>query len=310
MRIPEFFIIGAPKCGTTGVYSYLRSRPDIFMPQLKEPHYFSFDLPGRRDVVDERYYLELFASAPKAAKLGEASASYLFSQVAISEIMKINPEARMIAMLRNPIDTAYSFHSERLFNLSENIEDFKVAWNLQDSRLQTDKISKFCREPKLLQYRKVCSFSKQIERFFDIVPEKQRLVCIFEDFKKKPREIYLSILSFLDIPDDGRRHFPAVNTSKALRSRRLAEWDRSLRSSPGSWYRIADGMGAAIGLRPSKIIRRLNAKRQARSQLEPCFRRQLADEFATDVRKLERLLKRRLDCWQDFDATHTTMDAL
>lgn len=303
MRMPDFFIIGAPKCGTTAIYSYLRDRPDVFMPTLKEPHYFSFDLPGRRDVTDEQDYLGLFADAPRAALVGEASASYLFSEAAVPEIIRLNPKARMIAILRNPVDAAHSFHSERIYNLSENVDDFEEAWNLQEARLQGLNISRYCREAALLQYRRVYSFAAQIARLFKFVPKDQRLVCLLEDFKNDPRQVYLAILDFLGLSDDGRRQFPAANASKALRSRRLAEWQRSLRSDPSSWYQKVESMANVVGLRPHKLISRINVKRQARQRLDPRFRRQLAEEFSPDVHALECLLERRLDCWRDFGAS-------
>lgn len=300
MRIPDFFIIGAPKCGTSAIHRYLQAHPGVFMPRMKEPHFFSLDLPGRRDITDEGNYVRLFETAPPSAMTGEGSATYLFSEIAISEIMKRNPGARLIALLRNPIDAAYSYHSERLYNLSEYIDDFEEAWRLQEKRAQGQFISKYCRDAKLLQYRNVFSYASQVERLFDLVPAHQRLLIIFEDFREQPRETYLSILRFLGLPDDGRQVFPSARANRTLRSRRLAEWHRLLKTAPPNWYRHLEGVTNTIGIEPRKIISRINAKTVPRPPLAPHFRREITDEFAPDVRKLEQLLERRLDCWRDF----------
>lgn len=300
VRMPDFFIIGAPKCGTTALRSYLSAHPNIFMPSSKEPHFFSYDLPGRRDVIDEREYLMLFASAPRGVTIGEKSASYLFSQVAIGEIMKQSPEARMIAILRNPIDMVRAFHSERLYNLNEDVADFAQAWDLQEERGRGQHIPRHCREAKMLQYREVCGFAKQIRRLFAEVPEPQRLVLIFEEFVKKPRETYASILRFLDLPDDGRHEFPRVKANRVLRSRRLAELHRSARDCFGRCYLPAKTVMNALGLHPSVLLSRWNQVPQERAPLSEPLRRRLASELTAEVREIELLLGRRLDCWIDF----------
>ena len=305
MRIPDFFIIGAPKCGTSAIYRYLQAHPDIFMPAKKEPHFFSLDLPGRRDITEEQDYSELFETAPRSASVGEGSATYLFSEVAVQEIMKRNPAARLIAILRNPVDAAHSYHSERLYNLSEHIDDFEKAWRLQEERAHGRFISEHCRDPKLLQYRNVFSYFPQVKRFFDLVPEHQRLLIIFEEFRENPRVSYKGILDFLGLQDDGRREFPTVRANKTRRNRRLAEWQRTLASASPGWFRRLKDAANAVGIRPKELINRFNAKQKARSPLDPRFRRQLACEFAPDVRELERLLGRRLDCWRDFRSDQT-----
>jgi hypothetical protein len=212
----------------------------------------------------------------------------------------------MIAILRNPIDAAYAFHSERRYNLNEDIPDFELAWRLQEERAEGRCIPEFCREPKLLQYREICSFGRQIGRFFALVPESQRLVCIFEEFKMNPGRTYVEILRFLGLPNDGRSEFPRVNASKALRSRGLAEWHRTARTGSGKWYRSLKVVANAVGFYPSHLLGRINVKERPRVPLTPRFRRQLADELSEDVRELEGLLGRQLTCWEDFSSSDRT----
>src|SRR6266498_2750548 len=97
---PNFFIVGAPKCGTTALYEYLRRHPHIFMPKLKEPHFFALDL-GHPMVKTEVHYASLFADSTKEhMRVGEASVYYLYSAVALPAIHAFNPDAKIIAMVR------------------------------------------------------------------------------------------------------------------------------------------------------------------------------------------------------------------
>jgi len=114
MRKPDLFIVGAPRSGTTALYEYLRSHPDIFMCTPKEPNYFSFDMNRPRAANTEEEYLRLFKNAHEKVA-GEASVWYLYSKVAIAEIMRFNPDAKIIAMVRSPIDWFRSWHAHRFF---------------------------------------------------------------------------------------------------------------------------------------------------------------------------------------------------
>src|SRR4051812_29453240 len=103
-RMPDFFIVGAPKCGTTALYEYLASHPYVFMPKTKDPHFFCEDMVGSRHAADLKDYLALFSDAGPDQIVGEASVWYLFSEVAISKIFALRPDAKFIVMLRDPVE--------------------------------------------------------------------------------------------------------------------------------------------------------------------------------------------------------------
>ena len=95
----DFCILGAPKCGTTALYAYLRTNPQVFMPQIKEPHFYSDDIARFDDGLNRppqsrQDYCEMFASAADEQLLGEASTLYLFSERAVPNILKDSPDAR------------------------------------------------------------------------------------------------------------------------------------------------------------------------------------------------------------------------
>ena len=135
MPKPSFFIIGAPKCGTTTLYYWLKEHDDIFMPETKEPHYFAQNLSDRYcRVRDEESYLNYFSNAKNHQLCGEASVLYSFYPESIKSILEFNPEAKFIFMVRNPVSMVPSYHRQLINNLEEDIEDFETAWNTQDNR--------------------------------------------------------------------------------------------------------------------------------------------------------------------------------
>jgi len=294
---PSFFIVGAPKCGTTALYRYLRGHPDIFLPELKEPHYFSTDLPGLRVATERSAYCALFREAPRGKMIGEASASYLQSRDAIAAILAAVPKARMIVMLRDPVEMAAALHAQWLYNLRENNEDFREAWNLQDARAQGAHLPPNLREPQMLQYRQVCALGEQLERLQRQVPEEQRLVILLDDLGENAGAVYRRVLAFLGLPDDGREYFPLENPNKAVHSRFVAALHASLPKRLGPLYRPAKAIGNALGIRPSRFIARYNVKVQPRPPLDPVFHQELAAAFAPQVAILSRLLGRDLAHW-------------
>ena len=137
MRRPDFFIVGAPKCGTTAMNDYLKDHPELFIPARKKLHFFGSDLELRRSRrITTQEYLSYFALARAEKRLGEASVWYLYSQRAAAEIKAFSPAARIIIMLRNPVDMMYSMHSQRLYSGKQDIRDFAEALEVEEERRQ------------------------------------------------------------------------------------------------------------------------------------------------------------------------------
>ena len=166
----DFCVIGGPNCGKSALRTYLRAHSQIFMPELETNFYADdisvaqYDVPRR--ARDWRAYCKFFAAAADGQLLGEMSGAYLFSAQAIPNILKDNPNARFIVMLRNPVDMARSIHSYLLRTFEEDETSFQKAWELQEARAAGKRIPPRCKEPKLLLYRERCSFASQIERLF------------------------------------------------------------------------------------------------------------------------------------------------
>jgi hypothetical protein len=300
-RIPNFFIVGAPKAGTTSLFTYLAAHPQVYMPELKEPFYFCSDFPGYRNratlVTCRSDYLKLFARAThQHLALGEASSLYLFSKVAISNILDFQPDARFIVMLRNPVDLVQSFHSQLLFSLHESVDDFVQAWRLQAARARDECVSKYCLEPAVLQYRDVAMLGEQFSRLLNRVCRSRIKVLLFDEFVADPRRYYEEVLDFLNVPNDHRTDFPKVNENKTRRSRILAQF---LRCPPFPFQVLRDSYIRHVGAStwPIRMVAKLNRKPVARAPLSPQFRSELEDVFYDDVRLLERLIDCDLTHW-------------
>lgn len=291
VRRPDFFIVGAPKSGTTSLAHYLNGHPEISMSRPKEPHFFCTDFHmGDARTLPE--YLECFRDADELdLAVGEASASYLASEVAIRNILDFNSEARFIAMIRNPVVASYAFFGELRWNGQESAIDFERAWELQEARRHGEQIPAACREPCWLQYRHSFLLGEQLARLLHVAGRDRLHVVVFDDFVADTRVCYREVLAFLGVPDDGRREFPVLNRSKAARSRLLSLALYWLGRSKQALGLPKFNLGFAKGLL------RLNSYESPREPLSPVFLEHVIDAFREDVHLLERLLDRDLTHW-------------
>jgi hypothetical protein len=296
---PNFFIAGAPKCGTTALYEYLRPHPRVFMPELKEPHYFARDLGTYPRIKTADAYAGLFAeSTGEHLALGEASVYYLRSTVAIPGIREFNPDARLIAMFRNPVDMVYSLHSQLLHVSEETVEDFETAWRLQERRARGLDLPPAIRSPLLVQYAEVGRFGTQVQRVLSTFPAAQVKLLLFDDFAASPQRVYDEVIDFLGIPHDGRTEFPRINENKRSRVAWLRRFYRkpppALRATIRSIKETVGGEG--ISALKKKIVA-LNTVRARRPPMSPKLRAELVETFRDEIALLGRLMNRDLSHW-------------
>jgi len=298
MNSPNFFIAGAPKCGTSALYAYLNAHPNIFISTPKEPQYFAEDLPRYRLVATEPEYLRLFkdCTTDHIAR-GEASTSYLFSSAAMKRIRERYPDTRIIAMLRDPVDMVYAWHAQCILNGDETEQDFARAWELQEPRRMGQALPRRCRHKELLLYKDWGMYSGQVERLFNCFPREQVRIIVFDDFVRDTRRVYEDVLEFLGVPQDGRDEFPRINENQMLRSKWIGNY---LENPPRLVRYVAKGVKNLAGCNTIGLLEpliRLNRKKMQRPRLPAEFRARLALEFKDDVRRLSALLDRDLDHW-------------
>lgn len=295
MAAPSFFIVGAPKCGTTSLNDYLRQHPGIFIPERKELHYFGSDLrflKSERPTLEE--YLSNFATAKPGQVAGEASVWYLFSQLAAKEIQAFCSSAKIIIMLRNPADMMYSLHSQYLFESNEDLADFAEALSAEEDRSQGRRLPPDSNYREGLLYRRVASFAQQVRRYLDIFSREQVLIIDFDDFSKDTPRVFAEVLQFLEVDPAFRCEFEVRNPNKQVRSRFLHRF----LNNPGS-LAILLGRLVPQSLRRSFINRLKNANSPAapRPPLSPELRQQLNHEFAAEVGELGKLAGRDFGKW-------------
>lgn len=298
MRIPDFFMVGAPKCGTTAMCNYLGQHPDIFMAWTRgrtggEIHFFGSDLdfPGRLRVTETEYRV-LFATAKNEIRIGERSNFYLASKCAAREIKAFSPSARIIIMLRNPVDMLYALHGQLLYNGLEQIRDFEEA-------LRTETDRRPVQSPWIFRgnyvnanlYREVGRYYSQVQRYFEIFGRESVHVILFDDFKAATERVYRETLRFLEVNETFQPDFPVINPSRRFRI-------RFLRVPPSYLRRLAKILTPQPLRRViRRTVSRLNTVYEARRPLDPQVRRRLQTALAAEIEQLSKLLGRDLGGW-------------
>jgi hypothetical protein len=291
---PDFFIVGAPRCGTTAMYEYLRRHPQVFMPAHKEPQYFGADLTHLHERLSEAAYLRLFAAARRGQRVGEATTWYLYSSSAAQEIAAFDPNARIIIMLRNPVDVMYSLHREALFYGVETIEDFAAALAAEEDR-RAGRLRSPTPWREVLYYREAVRFAGQVARYLDRFGADRVKVILFDDFVADTARVYADLLRFLDVDDAVWPEFARVNSSKVARNRGLQSL---VVRPPGPLRRVVPLVRRyPFAHRLRAFLVGMNSREQPRPQMDPDMRSRLSDELRPEIEDLARLIRRDLGAW-------------
>ena len=298
-----FFIVGAPRCGTTSLSKILARHPEVCFSKPKETWFFVRPVKSlSRDYLERAFVQQFFPHlAGHHRVLGEGSVSLLYSPEGIERVLAFDPDARFIVMVRNPIDQVYSYHARALYMTDETVTDFAQAWDLQAERAQGRRVPSRCRDPRLLLYGEIGSLGKYVEKLFATVGRDRCHVVVFDDFVRDTGTVYADLCAFLGVVDDGRRDFPKKNDNKEFRQGFL---QTVLMNPPalliGALAVAGGGYGAAMRrTRPlRKWIKKRNTYRAHRPPLSETMRAQLRDYFRDDIGKLAGLLGRDLSHWR------------
>jgi Sulfotransferase domain len=307
MAKPDFFIVGAPRSGTTAMYEYLRRHPQVFMPEHKEPQHFGSDLTHLHDPLTEADYLRLFRGAKPGQRVGEATTWYLYSRTAASEIHDFAPDAQIVIMLRNPVDMMYSLFQELSYYQGE-VYDFATALAVEPERRQGRKLG-VIRRPEVHFYREAASFASQVERYLDTFGRDRVKVIIFDDFVADPEAAYRDLLRFLGVDESFTTTFEPVNESKRPRNARLQDIVIRPPRPLARLIPLARRLPLAHRLRLALLS--MNSRSIRRPPLDPELRRRLTEEFAPEVRRLGELIGRDLGAWSRLEGpSSSARDAL
>ncbi len=236
---PNLFIVGQPKSGTSALYSFLKAHPRVCMCETKEPQFFCKDINSQFFSLSKmertlKNYEALFGNCGGETIIGEASTAYLYSEVAAREIHKYNPDAKIIAMFREPVEFLFSYHRQMLRTSwpLESEQDFLSALRLEEERVHGRMLPKECAEPKFLYYSRRIKYAEQMGRFFAEFPRSQILVIIFEEFRNNNAGVFNKVMRFLEIDDGFEPEFKIVNPMVRIRGRRVKQFVDQLLFAP------------------------------------------------------------------------------
>ena len=297
MKEPNFFILGAPKCGTTALATYLSEHPEVFMTAPKEPHHYNTD-HQHGSYKDRDAYLSLFAQARDDHKaVGEASVWYLYSRDAVQNILRDYPCAKFIVMLRNPVEMAPSLYRQQVFTGHETAKTFEKAWYLQEARRKGSRIPTFCTDPSHLLYKEACSLGSQYERLLTQVGKSEIFTILHDDLKSYPEKVWSDALEFLNLTHDGRNNFPSINSAKARKSKlikRVHDVSRRVGRNIG-----ANGSLKIVAKKPLAFLDNWNRREVSSKMVDDGTKERLKSEFRDDIILLSDLLNRNLLHWLD-----------
>jgi hypothetical protein len=273
-RVPDFFIVGHAKSGTTALYEMLRRHPEIYMSDVKEPQYFarnrqaftggasSFEQTGRFSLTFEQY-LDLFTTARSDQLIGDASTFHLWSPIAPAGIAEAQPAARIIAILREPASFVRSLHLQMIENHAESEKDLRRAIALEDERRAGRHIPRYAHWPSALIYTERVHYVEQLRRYHAVFPPDQILTLIYDDFRRDNEATVRRVLRFLEL--DASLPIELIDTKPSVRVRSV-HLDTMLRA-------VSERRGLA-GRTLNATVRALTTRR-ARGVLYPLRRRVL-----------------------------------
>jgi len=297
MPVPNFFIAGVPRCGTTAMHEYLRQHPEVFMSIPKETHFFAPEAAMPGTITDERQYRALFEKAEGKKVIGESSPGYLYPEQTPHRIKAFSPDAKILIMLRDPVDLVYSLHTHMLRHLHEDIPDFLEAFAADTDRAAGRRLpmcfGKTC--PKHYSYHEIGLLSQGVRRYVDVFGKEKVRVIVYDDFKNDTAGVYKKLCAFLGIDTGFQPDFPVINDTERVRPGPVRKKLRSLIAFPPQPLMTMKRALPAV------------LKRSMMRALKPFFyapdvqhypsaevRRKLQPVFADDVAELSRLLNRDL----------------
>jgi len=287
-RRPDLFIVGAPKCATTSLQRYLQAHPEVFMSTPKEPQFFASDRlvgAGMRYPDDLDAYLSLFAEAGDAKRVGEASTVYLESSQAATRIAQFQPDARIVIMIRDPVDMIHSLYEMRVRHGIEPKATFEEA--LADERTRPG--FGMVGDQSSVHYRDRARYGAMIPAWFETFGRDSVHVIVTEDLGREPRKTYRRVLEFLDVDTSHEPVFERANSGQTVRSVRLA---RVLAQAPRR--RVRRSALDALTIPALRILRQANKVPGTREPMSEELRLRLQEEFADDVAHVSELLGRDL----------------
>lgn len=289
-------IIGAARSGTTALYDLVRQHPDVFMSAIKEPNYFAFEGepldwhgPGNEFVNNSvarwEEYTALFADAPDGMAMGEASPLYLWAPQAPQRIRARLPDVKMIAVLRNPIEQAFSHYLYARAQMIEPLDDFDAALKAEPERLAAH-------WQPLFQYSTFPRYAEQLARYNAEFPKEQLQIFLYEDYRGDPKTMLSRIYDFIGVDP---AFVPDLSHETNMGGQPRHQWLQNLVMRPNP---IASLAALVVPESARRTIRDMVSRRNlARDTMSPATKAWLTNALKDDISQLQDMIGRDLSHW-------------
>jgi len=299
MTLPNFLIIGAAKSGTSSLYMYLKQHPNIFMSPIKEPHFFSFDSkskntrgPGDRipqAITDINVYERLFDGVNGEKAIGESSTSYLYRPEAAKRIHALIPNVKLIAILRNPAERAFSAYMHVVRDRRETAINFAEALKLEQIRIEGN-------WDPIWHFTSVGFYFEQLSRYYHLFNKEKIKVFLYEDLLINQQQLLREIFQFLEVnPDFIPESSVKFNVSGEQKSKFFFNLTSWLFNTPNPLRWVSRRLFPDIWRgNVANWIRQRNLRKH---QMPPDIKRQLVKLYWDDINKLQKLINKDLSNW-------------
>ncbi len=297
--LPNFYIAGGARCGSTSLFAYCKAHPQIFMAPIKEPNYFSYGYggipfagPGRERfyapaIKDRRTYEALFEGAGDALAVGEASINYMLHPEACAGIRALTPDARLLFVLRQPVERAWSSFQRSRHEGTEKEPDFLAAWHDDERRRAAGHWSSIHRYKSL--------YGRHLKVWFETFTREQIKVVLFDDILADSAAVMRDVYGFLGVDPGFVPDTSVVHNRSGEIANPVLRW---------LWLGTGGLRSVLVPLMPLKwrgrlfpFIARNQKVRRPKERLDPALRAELTQELRDDILALQDLIGRDLSGW-------------
>ena len=298
MPLPNFLIIGVMKAGTTSLYRYLKQHPQVFMSPVKEPNFFAMEgevLDDPRDTItDLASYTALFEGVTTEQVIGEASVRYLYSPKAAERVHHYIPEAKLLVMLRNPVERAFSAYVYQYSRGSDRLPTFADALAAESDRIAQGFDCWW-------HYQAMGFYHAQLQHYRRYFAPEQIKVCLYEDLCDRPQAMLANIFQFLEVdptfqPQINRRHNP-TRVPKNQTIHRFLTAPHPVKNLIKPFFRPSLRYKIVKGLRQRNLVAPSEVTSAAKPTLSSTVRQQLVEAYRADILQLQGMLQRDLSAW-------------
>lgn len=287
------YLIGAPRCGTTSVAAALQRHPRIYLGRGKEPCYLNEDFGPRKLTTYRAYARHYRGAAPHHELFCDASTTYLYSCAARARIAHLH-EARVLVMLRDPVDMALSWFAQKRLSLEENLDDFESAWRAIPRRRRGIGLPSRLRERRWLYYDEMAAIGTAARDWVDALGPERVKPMLLDDLRSVPARFFGELFAFLGLaaPEGLSAH-----TRKNARHRHRSPLAAKALSAAGELRARALPRGLGVNLL-AKMQRLNQAPQPGTRRIDASFEAELIAHFAPQVRIIEQMTGRSLAAWQ------------